>query len=328
MGRLLGFTVGFRSKIRLEIWDWMTGKKMTVCMGRFLHYRRIFIILCDQVLDMEDEDDSAWEFLSSTSVVVVRRRRILEVYQIRIETPGLLPVHTASLGMPRPNLDDPRSTLRITASPRVSQCIDHGNLSDCSPFPSPSFPLAEDNHYLSIYWDVFRIPDSAKRLWVQLHDPLSSLRHASMYGDALPIPWETWSKGFYFFQNGPGAVYKISGGRLICFDSFKLNLGGHVSLFDLNRSRVGRLIRASADPPTDYARSHAIRSDLWPGEIGMEPPHPAHLASRSLSLDGSTSFPRMDCDDEHIVFWGVRYLFVPHCSIILLIFLNPSWNVL
>ncbi|KAF9510331.1 hypothetical protein BS47DRAFT_88289 [Hydnum rufescens UP504] len=236
-------------------------------------------------VDMRDADAFAhicctFEFLSATSIVV-GQQGVLEVFEIRIETPGAPPVHTASLCMPRPNLDEYRSTLQITANPRVSQCIDHGNPSDCSPFPSPSFPLAEDNYYLTIHWGVYH---SAERLEGRFHVPLSSLRCSSMYGDALVIPWETWSKGFYF-QNDLGGSYGISGGRLICIThSIDLGLHCHVSVFDLNQSRASRLGMTSADPRTDYARFHPIKSDLWPGEIRMERPHPVHLASRSFCL--------------------------------------------
>ncbi|KAF9512480.1 hypothetical protein BS47DRAFT_1382975 [Hydnum rufescens UP504] len=287
MGRLLGVAVCFPFKPRLEIWNWMTGQKMTV-------------------LDVKDDDDPhsyrTFEFLSATSIVVVRAVA-LEVYQIRIETPGARPVHTASLCMPYPHLNDYCVTPRVTASPRLSQCIDHGNLSDCSPFPSPSFPLAEDNYYLSIHWNEY---DSASRAWAQFHVPLSSLRCSSMDGDALEIPWETWSKGFCS-QNGAGGECKMSGGRLIYFpSSFGRRPHPYVSLFDLNRSRAGKLSRPSPDPRTDYARSQAIKLDLRPGEIRMERPHPAHLTSRSFTVDDSLYAPRVACDDEHIVFWGSR----------------------
>jgi hypothetical protein len=45
MGHFLGVTLRFYNELRLEIWDWMTGQKITVCMIRFLHYHQIFNIL-------------------------------------------------------------------------------------------------------------------------------------------------------------------------------------------------------------------------------------------------------------------------------------------
>jgi hypothetical protein len=270
-----------------------------------------FTIPYDQVLDVKDGHDHyipcTFEFLSATSIVVVRQS-ILEVYQIRIESPGALPVHTASLCMPYPDLEDFRLTPRVTASPRLSQCIDHGNLSDRSPFPSASFPLAEDSYYLSLRWYAYDDPSGA---WSQFHVPLSSLRCSSMYGNASEIPWETWSKGFCC-QNGVGDC-KISGGRLIYFsDSFGNRPPGHISLFDLNSSRAGKLTRPSADPLTNYPRFRTIKLDLRPGEIRVEGPHPAHLTSRSFfTLGDSLRTSSVACDDEHIIFWGVRHLFVP-----------------
>jgi len=228
-----------------------------------------------------------FEFLSATSIVVTHQG-VLEVYRLCIETPGAPPAHTASFVMPCQY----RSTARIIRGPRLSQCIDPGNFSGGSPFPSPSFPLAEDNCYLTILWDLY---DSAQRLKLQFHVPLSSLRRIPTYGDALAIPWETWSKDVCFTK-APRKNYAIGGERLI---RFTLQPGSHceVSAFDLNQSRAGRLGTTSADPQTDYARFHPIKSDSWPDEITMERSYPAYLASRSFSLHDSVFHPLMVCDD-------------------------------
>jgi hypothetical protein len=245
-----------------------------------------------------------FEFLGATSIVVLQPG-VLEVYQILIENPGAPPVHTASFRLPRLNFGRYSPTLQITGSPPLSQRIDHGNPSDCSPFPFPSFPLAEENHYLTIRWGPYRSSISTSRSELQCHVPLSFLRRSPLYGDALAIPWKTWSKGVYFHNSLEGDC-RVSGGRLVCF-----TMHCRVTASHLNGPRAGRLGVTSADPGTDHAQLHAIKPGLWATKMTMDRPHPVHLASRSLSLD--IHRPLMVCDDEHVVFRGayVRYLFVP-----------------
>ncbi|KAF9511746.1 hypothetical protein BS47DRAFT_1139570 [Hydnum rufescens UP504] len=187
---------------------------------------------------------------------------------------------------------------------RLSHGIDHGNLSDRSLFPS-SFRFAGDSSYLTIHWCAHG-GNSYEWVRAKFHVPLSSLRRSALHGDALAIPWEAWSNGVYF-DNDAKMDYRMSGGRLIYFThSVDLDSRCHVSLFDLNRSRTGRLGGTSADPCTDHAPLHVIKSDLLRGEIRMEHPHPVHLASRSFSLDGSIFPPGMVCDEEHMVFWALQ----------------------
>ncbi|KAF9510339.1 hypothetical protein BS47DRAFT_1384011 [Hydnum rufescens UP504] len=84
MGRLLGVTLCFRRELRVEIWDWTIGEKLTV------------------VEDMRDLDSligsyCPFEFLSATSLVVIHQG-VLEVYEIRVETLGshlFIPRHFA-----------------------------------------------------------------------------------------------------------------------------------------------------------------------------------------------------------------------------------------
>jgi hypothetical protein len=134
---------------------------------------------------------AAFEFLSATSIVVVQQGA-LEVYDICMKTPGAPPVHTASFFMPPPNLDEYPSTIWIHRNSHVSHGIDDGNLSDCSSFPSSSFQLDEARFYLTVQYGPFGDILSAR-----FYVPLSSLRRSPMYGDALAISWEVWSKDVY-----------------------------------------------------------------------------------------------------------------------------------
>ncbi|KAF9514404.1 hypothetical protein BS47DRAFT_1343175, partial [Hydnum rufescens UP504] len=88
-----------------------------------------------------------------------------------------------------------RSTVWITGNSRLAHGIDHRNLSDHSPFPSPSFRLAEDSCYLASLVGHF-------------HVPLSFFRRSPMQRDTLAIPWEVWSKGIYFHPE-PGTGYDM-----------------------------------------------------------------------------------------------------------------------
>ncbi|KAF9510327.1 hypothetical protein BS47DRAFT_1487509 [Hydnum rufescens UP504] len=162
MGHLLGVTLCFRRELRVEIWDWMIGEKLTVVENmRYLDpFRRRY---------------SPFEFLSATSLVV-GNQGVLEVYEIRVETPGTPPVHTASFCMPRPNLDEYRSSIFRNRDSHLSHRIQCGNLWECSSFPVPSFRLAEDTCYLTIRWAVCEGPDFVRGLETTLHVPLSSLR--------------------------------------------------------------------------------------------------------------------------------------------------------
>ncbi|KAF9514407.1 hypothetical protein BS47DRAFT_1485129 [Hydnum rufescens UP504] len=283
MGCLLGVVLYFRLDARLEIWDWVTGQKMTVLEMRYAHHVYSF------------------EFLSATSIVAVLPRA-LEVYQILTETPGASPVRSASFCLPQPNLAQYHSSVWVSGSPG----IDHR--SDASSFPSPSFRLAKDSCYLTLHWCLSGIPNdgfegnSRGVLFV----PLSSLHCSPMYGDALAIPWQVWSKDVYF-QRDHGKDFQISAGRLVSFGrSPRSSLHWEVSLFDLNRSRAGRLGERGANPWPYYAPSHVIKSGILRSEIQTEGPYPVHLATRTLSLDGSLYYPAyMICDDEHIVFWAL-----------------------
>ncbi|KAF9520559.1 hypothetical protein BS47DRAFT_1378746 [Hydnum rufescens UP504] len=80
-----------------------------------------------------------WDWMAGQKMT----REVLEAYQILIENPGAPPVHTASFCLPRPNFDQYYPTVHITGNPPLSQRIDHGNLSDCSPSPSPCFHWLE-----------------------------------------------------------------------------------------------------------------------------------------------------------------------------------------
>jgi hypothetical protein len=172
-------------------------------------------------------------------------------------------------------------------------------------------------------------PSSTQKSEAQLYVPLSSLRRSSMYGDALAIPWEVWSKDVYF-QNDFGGDYEISGGRLIHFTHSREQLGSHfhVSVFDLNRFRAAGIGRTSADARTDCAPFHAIKLDVLPGEIQMERSLHNHLASRSFALHVSPSRPRVLCDDEHNLFWAGCCMFIPRHYTVVLIFLNSRCDVL
>ncbi|KAF9510352.1 hypothetical protein BS47DRAFT_90350 [Hydnum rufescens UP504] len=136
MGRLLGVTLCFGGDLRLEIWDWMTGQKMTV-------------------IEMRDVDAvtrsycTFVELLGATSIVVAHQG-VLEVYEIPVEAPGAPPVRTGSFCVQRPNFDRYRSTVRITRNSRLLHGIGHGNVSYNSSFSSPSFSFAKDNRYFTI----------------------------------------------------------------------------------------------------------------------------------------------------------------------------------
>jgi hypothetical protein len=279
------------------------------------------------VLEPRDEDDRrihfcTCEFLSPTSIVVAQPGA-LKVYQILMETPGAPPVHTASFCMP-PHSRRPMG--RIIGNSRLAHGIDHRDLSDHSPFPSPSFRLAEDSCYLAVEY-------SGEAYMGHFHVPLSFFRRSPTQRDTLEIPWEVWSKGVYFHPP-PGTGYDMSGGRLInyaCSDgsSDEDDWALEVSLFDLNRSRVGRVSMTDADPSTDYPLSDARKRDPFRGgkKVIMKGPLPDYLASRSVNLDGSGLTPHLICDDEHILLWVVCYVFVS-CGIGGLIFLNPRTAVL
>jgi hypothetical protein len=276
-------------------------------------YSACLIIPRFQMLDLGDADADApsrcpFEFLSATSIVVVQQGA-LEVYEIRTESPGAPPVHTASFCTPRPNFHKDGSSTWHTGNSllRLSHGIDYGNLSERSPFPSPSFPLAEDNCYLTLVWRVhdFRPPQRSE---VQFHVPLSSLRRSPMHGDALAIPWEVWSKDVYF-HDAHGIDYQMSGGRLMGFrDSYK-KPHWHMMLFDLNRSRAGRLSATNANLCTDLAPLHALQADVLCGGIRMEHPPPVPLVSRSFTSRASLCDPIFG--DEHVIFWAVCHMFVP-----------------
>jgi hypothetical protein len=264
---------------------------------------------------MKDADDftrdsCSFEFLSAPFIVVVRQG-VLEVYQIRLETPGAPPVHTISFCMPRLSLDEYRSTAWIFGKSRLSHGVDRSRF-----FPSPSFQWGLDSSYLTIEWCVSGPSDSdmGPGLTARFDVPLSSLRRYPMDGDASAIPWEVWSKDVYFRQGR--MHYEMIGGRLIHFRyPFMTDSPCRVSLFDLNRPRARGPGVISADPWKDYAPPHAIRSNRLtdPGEIRMGRPPPVPLVSRNVSLDGSFLPPRVICDDEHIIFWVVCYMFVPRC---------------
>jgi hypothetical protein len=144
VGRLLGVTLRSCRELRLEIWDWMSGQKITVCTTCFLHYRQIFSVLYSpaQALVMRAADDCTrgfygFEFLSASSIVVARHGS-LEVYQILMETPGAPLVHTVSFCMPPSRLEEYYSTALISGNSRLSHSVDCENLlSDRSFSPSP-----------------------------------------------------------------------------------------------------------------------------------------------------------------------------------------------
>jgi hypothetical protein len=316
-GCLLGIKFPSRCKLRLEIWDWMTGQKMTVCAVTSITvgYSACLIIPRFQMLDLGDADVDTcpFEFLSATSIVVVQQGA-LEVYEIHTESPGAPPVHTASFCTPRPNFHKDGSSTWLTGNShlRLSHGIDYENLSERSPFPSPSFPLAEDNCYLTLVWRVHDFLP-AQMSEVQFHVPLSSLRRSPIHGDALAIPWEVWSKDVYF-HDLPGIHYQMSGGRLMRFthftDSSEVDPGWDMMLFDLNRSRAGRLSATRENSCADYAPFHALKSDVLCGEIRMKCRPPVPLVSRSFTSGGSLFSPI--CADEHVMLWAVCYMFVPH----------------
>jgi hypothetical protein len=106
----------------------------------------------------------------------------------------------------------------------------------------------------------------------------------------------------------------MHGGRLIRWrHSREPDLRCHVSLFDLDHSRAGRLGMTDPDPWTDNPPFHLINSNLSHGEIRMKHPPPVHVASRSFQLNRSCFPTQMVCDDEHMVFWAVCSAFVPCC---------------
>ncbi|KAF9513105.1 hypothetical protein BS47DRAFT_1485836 [Hydnum rufescens UP504] len=250
MGQFLGVAMRFRPESRLEIWDWMTGQRMTV-------------------LDMKDGDNFPYRNCS-VEFLCVAHRGVLEVYQIRITTTGALPIHTVSLCMLRLNLEQHHLTVRISGSPPLSQYTNHRNLSDYSRFPFTSSTLSGDDYYLTIRWGVNGPSVFAPR-------------------DTLAIPWKTWSKNVYFHN-------------------------------DLRRDY-------GIDPRTDYARLPCNKAGFmaWSDEDGTFPSCPSHLSKTwSLSLDDSPYAPHMVCNDEHVVFWGVHYLFIPPWCIAGLIFLTSS----
>jgi hypothetical protein len=83
-------------------------------------YLALLIIVCLQTLDLRKTDvftrnSFTFDFLTATSIVV-SQQGVLEVYEIRTETPGAPPVHTASFRMPRPNLDE------LFGSPGIHVC--------------------------------------------------------------------------------------------------------------------------------------------------------------------------------------------------------------
>ncbi|KAF9511758.1 hypothetical protein BS47DRAFT_1139874 [Hydnum rufescens UP504] len=200
--------------------------------------------------------------------------------------------------MPRPDLAEGALSLWRPGEScvRFSHGIDYRNLSERSPFPSPSFPLAENNSYLTVNW---RVDDFLPAEDVEFLVPLSSLHRMPMYGDALEIPWEVWSKDVYFHDGH----YQMSGGRLIRWTSDREYFANfNMTLFDLNRSRAGRLGVTSADSCTDYTQLYS--------EIEMGRPPPAPLASRSFKWRARLDY--QICGDEHVIFWAVCRMFVPH----------------
>jgi len=172
-----------------------------------------------------------------------------------------------------------------------------------------SFRFAENTCYLTIHWSVSGGPYA---LGVTFHVPVCSLRRPPVCGDALEIPWEVWSRGVHFQNTIDHDDYGISGERLIRLTaSREFGLRCHVSLFDLNRSRAGRLDSTSANREADYTPFHVIKSDVLYGEMRMARPPPVPLATRSFSLDGLSYPPCVIYDDEHMVFWTPRHSVVP-----------------